>query len=168
MRRGGEGDKLDGTKLEAKGRNRRGEEVRGVRARRGGGLFRRLCRGVANTNDLSVSLSAGPVSAGGGKHVSERGGNQGVPGSYARRLSGIRSTLSQQTHTHTRVHIDARKGASLSSDHKSPLFNTRCIYMLQLTLNPAVFPGPESFPLLLRLRLFSQLSVRPSSFHKLH
>lgn len=45
MRRGGEGDKLDGTKLEAKGRNRRGEEVRGERVRRGGGLFRRLCRG---------------------------------------------------------------------------------------------------------------------------
>ena len=112
MRRGGEGDKLDGTKLEAKGRNRRGEEVRGERARRP--VQTAMSGGGANTNDLSVSLSAGPVSAGGGKHVSERGGNQGVPGSYARRLSGIRSTLSQQTHTHTH--------GSTSTQEKAPLY----------------------------------------------
>ncbi|KAK2886211.1 hypothetical protein Q8A73_020157 [Channa argus] len=42
-------------------------EVRRCRDTREAGLFRRLCQG-GNTNDLSASLSARPVSAGGGKH----------------------------------------------------------------------------------------------------
>lgn len=44
----------------------RGEEC----GERRGGLFQTAMSRGAYTNDLSVSLSAGPVSAGTGKHVS--------------------------------------------------------------------------------------------------
>lgn len=48
-------------------------------------MFRRLQRvGGANTNDASVWVSAGPISAGRGKHVKECGSNQAAKQQHTR------------------------------------------------------------------------------------
>lgn len=114
MRRGGEGDKLDGTKLEAKGRNRRGEEVRGERARRGGGLFRRLCRGGGLTLMISQYLCQRDLSqqVEGNMSASEAAIREYPAATHAACLASDPRCLSRHTHTH----------GSTSTQEKAPLY----------------------------------------------